>query len=174
MKFRILLAAAIGSLLLGPWLPADEKGTAHPHRTGAMDKSRGMHHEMGVIHVMNPWVRAVPPGAPSSAAYLVLRNTGAKADALLAVKTPLAKHAELHTMVKSGAMMEMRPVESVPLPPGQYVKLEPGGYHVMLIELAHPPKVGEKVALLLRFRHAGEVRVEAVVTEGAPMGGMKH
>ena len=39
------------------------------------------------------------------------------------------------------------------------VKLAPGGYHLMLMDLKNPLKQGEKVPLELRFEKAGRVAV---------------
>ena len=52
--------------------------------------------------------------------------------------------------------MTMRPVESIELPAGKTVKLEPGGYHIMLLDLVKPLEVGEKIELTLTFDKAGE------------------
>lgn len=164
---KTIIFPAILLLALAGFPAAQEK--AMDHHGGMGDAT----HSSGAVHVMNPWVRAAPPTAPTRAAYLTLRNTAAMDDALIAVQSSIAKHAEIHNVIKKDGMMEMRMVSSVALPSGQYVELKPGGYHVMMIELNHAPKVGEMVELTLRFRHAGEVRVKAMVREGPPMK-MKH
>lgn len=69
------------------------------------------------------------------------------------------------TMAGSEAMT-MRPVEAIDIPAGETVMLKPGGYHIMLIDLAKPLKVGDKIDLTLKFEKAGEVKVVAEVKEG--------
>jgi len=64
--------------------------------------------------------------------------------------------------------MQMHAVDSVALPAGKAVHLAPaGGYHVMLIDLAQPMKVGEKVPLAFVVQDASgrktTVEVQAVV-----------
>lgn len=61
------------------------------------------------------------------------------------------------------AEMGMRPVAQIPLPPGQTVKLEPGGYHVMLINLVQPLAAGQTVPLTLTFQKAGTRTIDAPV-----------
>jgi periplasmic copper chaperone A len=56
--------------------------------------------------------------------------------------------------------MRMRPVTSVEVPAQGRVRFQPGGLHVMLIDLTQPLKEGQRSPLTL---HAGSVRVEAVV-----------
>ena len=64
--------------------------------------------------------------------------------------------------------MRMRAVPSLDIPAGRSVTLEPGSYHVMLVDLAHPLSVGDKVPLTLTFQNAGTIDVVAVVEPGAP------
>ena len=63
--------------------------------------------------------------------------------------------------------MEMRQLESLELPAKQTVKLEPGGLHIMLLDLKNPLKLGDKVPLRLTLQRAGHsktvVEVQAEV-----------
>jgi hypothetical protein len=56
--------------------------------------------------------------------------------------------------------MKMHQVEGgLTIEPGKTVKLAPGGYHLMLVDLKHPFKQGEKVPVTLEFEKAGKVAV---------------
>jgi copper(I)-binding protein len=75
-----------------------------------------------------------------------------------------------------GDVMKMRAVPKIDLPAGKEVKLEPGGLHVMLIDLKQPLKVGEKVPLTLVFDAGGKtekLNVDAEVMD-AKAGGHRH
>ena len=61
--------------------------------------------------------------------------------------------------------MTMQEVESIPLPAGETVKLEPGGYHIMLLDLAEPLEEGMEFELTLTFEQAGELTVTVTVGE---------
>lgn len=65
----------------------------------------------------------------------------------------------------SGDMMSMREIGSLTLPAGEEVSLEPGGYHIMLIDLAKPIEDGDTVPVTLTFEKAGEIEVEAEARE---------
>lgn len=65
-------------------------------------------------------------------------------------------------------MMSMRPVEKIPVPAGETVNLQPGGYHIMLMDLAAPLEVGSTIEVTLTFENAGDVKVEAEVRDSAP------
>lgn len=69
-------------------------------------------------------------------------------------------------MDDGGESMTMQPVDSIELPAGKTVKLEPGGYHVMLLDLVEPLEVGQEIELTLSFQMAGDRTVTAEVREG--------
>jgi periplasmic copper chaperone A len=61
-------------------------------------------------------------------------------DRLTGASTPAAQAAQLHTVSMEGGVMKMRQVDGIDLPAGQSVTLKPGGYHLMLMGLAQPPR----------------------------------
>ena len=61
--------------------------------------------------------------------------------------------------------MQMRPVKSIDIPAGEKVELKPGGYHIMLIDLVEPLKLGDTFDLTLMFEKAGEKTVSVEVKE---------
>lgn len=76
------------------------------------------------------------------------------------------ENSSSESMNSGDAMMGMRPVDSIDLPAGEDVVLEPGGYHIMLLELAKPIKDGETIQVTLTFENAGEKTVDATAKEG--------
>ena len=152
LQRRLLLAAP--ALLLA--LPA----RAHDYRAGD-------------LHIDHPWTRAAGANA-NGAGFMTIRNRGTEPDRLLAASTPAARVVELHTHIREGEVMRMRPVQDIPIPPGQTVRLRPGGLHVMLIGLTEPLRPGTEVPLTLRFERAGEVRVMLAVEAAGASGAAPH
>lgn len=72
------------------------------------------------------------------------------------------------TTMPGTGMMEMRPVEAIELPAGETAVLEPGGYHIMLIDLAEPLAVGTTIDVTLTFEYAGEQVVTVEIRDTAP------
>ncbi len=87
------------------------------------------------VSVVDAYVRAVAPGQQSSAAFMRLRNDGDAGHALVSADSAAARIVELHTHVKVDGMMSMRQIERIDIPGGAETVLEPGGLHVMLINL---------------------------------------
>jgi len=114
----------------------------------------------GDLVIMQPWSRATPGGAKIAGGYLTIENKGTAPDRLTAASGDIAGKVEIHEMAMNNGVMTMRPLEKgLEIEPGKTVKLAPGGYHLMLMELKNPLKQGEKVPLELQFEKAGKVAV---------------
>lgn len=67
------------------------------------------------------------------------------------------------------AAMVMRELtDGLTLPAGETVTLAPGGYHVMLLDLAAPLTAGDEFELTLDFATADDLTVTVEVAESAP------
>lgn len=128
----------------------------------------------------DPWIRESPMVTGAAAGYVTI--TSAVDDELVAVQVDpsVAGRVELHETVMADApameqdremdqdqdmdqegdmpagAMEMRQVESIELPAGEPVSLEPGGLHLMILELAAQLEEGQEVEMTLVFAQAGE------------------
>jgi len=58
--------------------------------------------------------------------------------------------------------------DGLPLPAGETVTLQPGGYHVMLLDIAEPLEVGDEIELTLDFEDADDVTITVEVAASAP------
>lgn len=151
----------------------------------------------GELEVTGAWARTSPAVATAGAAYLEIANGTEIDDVLLeaSVAPEVAAKVELHetivveddgdagmgegssgemgqgetaTSMAGAPMMQMQPVEDIPVPAGETVVLEPGGLHIMMLDLVEPLEVGDTVELTLTFEQAGDVVVEAEVRDMAP------
>jgi len=96
------------------------------------------------------------PGQNIAGAYLKI--TSASTVWLVGGSSPAAKAVELHQMSLENNVMKMRPLARLELPAGTPVELKPGGYHFMLIDIAHPLAKGERVPLKLMVEDKGGQR----------------
>lgn len=118
----------------------------------------------GPLTIRDAWVRAAQAGG-TSAAYMSLTNGRVAPELLTGVSAPtLTDSASLHeTTSDSSGMTGMSHVDSITVPAGGTVALEPGGYHIMLMDLKQELKAGDRVTLTLTFEQAGVVEVTAEV-----------
>jgi copper(I)-binding protein len=116
-----------------------------------------------------PIARATAPGATTGVVFFTISNAGNTTDRLLRASTPIAAGVALHQMAVDEGMMKMRAVPSLELRPGARLELQPGGYHLMLLDLKQPLKAGEKFPITLIFERAGALTVPVQVE---PLGAM--
>jgi copper(I)-binding protein len=120
------------------------------------------------IVVDHVWSRAAMAGR-TGVVYLTITATGAT-DTLLSVSSPVASQAELHLSYNDNGVMKMRSVASMIIAPGKPVILQPGGYHIMLINLAHALNAGDSFPITLTFAKAGAVTVTASIEKAGASG----
>jgi periplasmic copper chaperone A len=123
---------------------------------------------VGNIRIEHPFATPTPPGMMIGAAYLAkVENTGTRADRLLSATSPAAGQVQMHTMtIDAGGVMRMREAPALDLAPGAAIRMRPGaGFHLMLMDLKRPLKVGDSFPMTLQFERAGKVEVKVVVQQ---------
>jgi copper(I)-binding protein len=126
------------------------------------------------VTVTDAWARATMPGQPVSAAYMQIKSD---ADAkLVGVSSSVVPQVEVHEMKMEGDVMIMREVKALDLPKGKAVTLEPGGFHIMLMNLKQPIAAGEVVPLTLVIESGGKKQTVEVKAEARARnsGAMQH
>jgi len=114
----------------------------------------------GDLVITQAWSRATPGGAKVASGYLTIENKGSTADRLIRGSGDVTDRIEVHEMTTSNGVMTMRPLDKgLAIEPGKTVKLAPGGYHLMMFDLKHQLKQGDKVAATLEFEKAGKVNL---------------
>lgn len=133
-------------------------------------------YKTGTLEITHPWSQALPPNAPTVAAYFSLHNRGDSADRLLGADTPIAESAEIHEHIMQGDLMKMQHVPTLDLPAGGTVTFAPMAYHVMLFNLKDRSLLqdGKRFPLTLHFEKAGDVNVEVVVQKQPPAASTEH
>ena len=120
------------------------------------------------IEIGDPWARTSAMVQNAGAAYMTI-TAGDSGDTLIGVSvdSSVAGMAELHqSAMGDDGMMTMSMVPSIHVPANGSVSLEPGGYHVMLMNLAAPLEAGQTFEITLEFETAGEKTVTVEVREG--------
>ena len=114
----------------------------------------------GDLVISQAWSRATPGGAKVAGGYLTIENKGTMPDRLVGGSGDLAAKVEVHEMAVNNGVMTMRPLDQgLAIEAGKTVKLAPGGYHLMLMDLKNPLKQGDKVPVTLEFEKAGKVNL---------------
>jgi copper(I)-binding protein len=121
------------------------------------------------VIVDGPWVRGTTASQQATGAFMTIISS--RDASLVAASSPAAGIVEIHEMRMDGSSMRMRHVDDLALPAGKRVELNPGSYHIMLLDLRQQLRAGTKVPLLLKIRNRdgtlSEVAVTAEVTSVA-------
>jgi copper(I)-binding protein len=109
-------------------------------------------------------IRLGQPTGPNAALYFTATN-GGQPDRLLGAETDVAATVEIHeTTTDTEGAMGMRAVEAVELGAGDSLELEPGGLHMMLVDVSRLA-VGDTVEVTLIWERAGSLSLEAEVVD---------
>ena len=100
---------------------------------------------------------------PTGVAYLTITNNGSSDDTLISAHTPAAARVEFHRTIIESGMARMRPAGELVVRPRTTLNVEPGGLHMMLVDLKGPLIEGASVPLVLRFKSAGEITVQLMI-----------
>lgn len=146
------------------------------------------------LSVTGAWARTSPSMVDTGAAYMELESSSGDRLISASVEPAIAAAVEIHEVVPvdgqpdvsdeagmsdDGDMasgdgttdmaMTMRELAGgLELPPGEAVTLAPGGYHLMLLDLAAPLELDSSFDLTLDFENAGSRTITVEVRDEAP------
>lgn len=126
------------------------------------------------VKVEDPWIAEGPPVAQVLGGFMQLRNTDAQPRALVGGSSTGFARIELHQTVHEDGMAKMVPQERIEVPAQGTTALQPGGYHLMLIEPVKPLKAGDTVELTLQFDDGSKQTLQVPVRKRPAHGGHGH
>lgn len=143
--------------------------------------STGSQPKGSTLKLANCAIQESIAGAKATGAFLTINKTGTQKLALVGAQAPsITSHVEVHEMVMQGGTMRMQQMPALALKEGANV-LKKGGYHIMLMELKKPLKVGQTHQLTLSFSDGSsqscmaQVKsVRALTPKGMKMMPHKH
>lgn len=119
------------------------------------------------LTVTGAYVRATLPGKNTAVAYLTVHNSDVQSRRIVGLEMSIPGVAEIHGHSHDNGMMRMYRVDSLEVPAKGERSFKPGGYHLMLMQLAEPLRPGERITLTLiyadGYRQAVEFPVQALM-----------
>ncbi|TYC02628.1 copper chaperone PCu(A)C [Micromonospora sp. WP24] len=170
-----LLAAAAACLALAA-AGCGQSSSAEPSPSASASTPAG------VLGIRDPWVKAADTGM--TAAFGTLVNDGNSDVTVTAAATDVSP-MELHEMTMKDGKMVMQPKQGgIVVKAHSSTTLEPGGDHLMLMDLKQPVKAGDQLTFTLTFADGKAQTFQAVAKpftgaqesydpgHGEPMPGM--
>ncbi|AZL08716.1 copper chaperone PCu(A)C [Brevibacterium aurantiacum] len=117
------------------------------------------------VEVTDAWVKAADDGM--SAAFGSIENTGSTDATVVSAESQASTALELHETVEneSGEMVMREKENGFTITAGQSLALEPGGNHIMLMDLTDPIKAGDEVEFTLTFSDDSTLEFSAPVKD---------
>ncbi|KAB1908077.1 copper chaperone PCu(A)C [Micromonospora sp. AMSO1212t] len=143
-------AALIGAAVLAASVTAcGSSGTESTAPAASGSTSAAASAAAGVLTVRDPWVKAADKGM--TAAFATLANDGDTDVTITGVSTDVSR-AEIHEMAMTDGKMAMRQKQGgVVVAARSRAALEPGGDHLMLMDLTRPVRAGDQLDITLTF-----------------------
>ena len=120
--------------------------------------------------VSDSWIRATPPGATTSAMYMMIKNSTDKPMTLVDVKSALSDRIEIHHTVKNDGVMQMRKIDRIDVNAHAMTELKPQGQHIMFFNLKEALAPESKITVDLIFEDGTTITAEVPVMKQ----GMSH
>ncbi len=119
------------------------------------------------LSLADAWVKSAESGM--SAVFGTLTNTSSSAVTLVGATSSAAGMVQLHeTNADGSGGMSMKEKEGgFAIPAGGELRLEPGGDHIMLMDLTAPLLAGDAVEVTLQFAGGAELPITATVKDFA-------
>lgn len=115
------------------------------------------------VEVRDAWIKQLPPTVPMRAGYLTLHNRGDSTMLLTGASSDAFGRVEIHRSYEQDGMMRMDPVDSIELPANTEFRLEPGGYHLMMMMPRAATRAGDRVGLVLEFSDGSRQSLQMTV-----------
>lgn len=115
--------------------------------------------------ISKAYVRAVPAGMDTTAAYLTIANRSDNDVVVTKISSKTAESVEIHNAVVTNGMMKMSRMDSIIIPAHGETKFTPGGLHIMLIGIKQNLKPETHIPITLTTQNDVELLVSAQVKD---------
>lgn len=120
------------------------------------------------ISFEKPWVRLLPPTMMHTAGYVTIKNSADTQDKLLAVWSPTVNSVSVHQTKEVDGLFTMLAADNVVISPKGELKMQPGGYHIMIMGLNTPLTESSELIISFEFEKAGIINVVFPAQKTAP------
>ena len=114
------------------------------------------------IIVKDEWARVTPSG--SGSVYMTIENDGDQDDTLTSAISDEAEMTMIHQTVREENIAKMIHVMGgIDLPKGKRIKLEPGGYHLMLMGINKNLTLNDRIRITLSFKNNENIEISPII-----------
>jgi copper(I)-binding protein len=108
------------------------------------------------LQIVDPWIQATTD--QNALLFLKIANPSNKPDELIDVTTNSSVRSELQAPEVDNSVTYVKKVGFIMIPPKGNKLLEPGGNHIMLMQLNRHLAPGDSVEVTFKFKDAGNIQ----------------
>ncbi len=117
------------------------------------------------LSITGAYVQPLIPGQKNTAAYMTINNNTKQTYILTGASSNMVENIELHTVLMQDGVMKMRPVDAITILPGQQVVLQPGDFHMMLMNVDTELTKDSLVPICLEFKNSATICQDVPVVD---------
>ena len=125
------------------------------------------------VEITDAWIKSGDMSVEGgmTAVYGTITNKTDKEIVFVGGETEIAGLVEVHEMAMIDGQMKMQQIEGgLVIPAGQSAVLEPGGNHLMLMQLTGDVLAGDSISVKFNFDGADSITLDGVVAKPAEGG----
>tara|TARA_A100001037_G_scaffold61461_1_gene53477 strand:+ start:26 stop:478 length:453 start_codon:yes stop_codon:yes gene_type:complete len=111
------------------------------------------------LQMDNAWVRSAPPNSKVFSGYLRFKNVSANEITINKMKSNAFDQIEIHSSFIEDGISTMRKIDNLRISENSEMKLEPGGYHLMLMSPKKDIKEGNLVELIIYYEDEDRIKI---------------
>ena len=111
------------------------------------------------LNVNDSWIRSAPPNSKIFSGYLKFKNVSPNEITIKKMKSNAFDQIEIHSSFIEDGISSMRKIDSLRIPENSEVKLDPGGYHLMMMSPKKEIKEGNLVELIIYYKTVDRIKI---------------
>jgi len=127
------------------------------------------------LTISQAWVQEGPPNARVLAGFMNIENTTPHDISIESASSDSFKHIEFHQTINENGMARMQQHKQLLIKNGASLKLEQGGYHLMLIKPNNKLKAGDNITIQFMLSNKKTKSINLLVKKPTtPQQGHEH
>jgi hypothetical protein len=115
------------------------------------------------LEISNAWIKNLPATVPVRAGYMSLYNPDSREISILSLSSEKFASVQIHQTIEEDGIMRMEHVPVLVIAPGVRLNLEPGGFHLMMMQPQEPTEPGDRIEIRIEFDDGSELSLMMTV-----------
>jgi copper(I)-binding protein len=108
------------------------------------------------LEINNAWIKNLPATVPVRAGYMSLYNPDSREISILSITSEKFASVQIHQTIEEDGIMRMEHVPVLKIGPGARLILEPGGFHLMMMQPQQETEPGDEIEIWISFDDGSE------------------